>query len=116
MEPAFARGGGTAVSETKQDEAGQTKQGEKAETKQGNVPWWRNHPWLGRHLFAENRNKNCHLLLPYDNMTVAWFPDGSGIRDVDIDETALRERIKASGDDPDWYNYEYVRDLSVAQI
>jgi len=104
------------MSEQKQDEAAQQEQAVTPEKKQDEVPWWRNHPWLGRHLFAENRNKNCELLLPYDNMTVAWFPDGSGIRDADVDEITLRERIKASGDDPDWYLYEYVRDLSVAQI
>ncbi|MFO0841853.1 MAG: hypothetical protein U0797_05555 [Gemmataceae bacterium] len=74
------------------------------------VPWWRNHPWLGRHLFHENRTKNLHLLQKYNRMEVAWFPDGSGIRDADPDPMALRERIKASGDDPSWYNYEYVTD------
>ena len=74
------------------------------------VPWWRNHPWLGRHLFVENRTKNLHLLREYDQMEVAWFPDGSGIRDADPDPDALWDRIKASGDDPSWYNYEYVSD------
>ena len=75
------------------------------------VPWWRNHPWLGRHLFEENRRKNLHLLDAYHNMHVAWFPDGSGIRDADPDPIALHERIKASGEDPSWYNYEYVTDV-----
>jgi hypothetical protein len=71
------------------------------------VPWWRNDPWHGGHLFLENRNKNCALLLQYDGMHVAWFPDGSGIRDADVDGYELWKRIKASGDDPSWYVYEY---------
>jgi hypothetical protein len=81
-----------------------------SEPRENGVPWWRNHPWLGRHLFAENRAKNLHLLSGYNRMEVAWFPDGSGIRDADPDAVALWERIKASGDDPSWYNYEYVTD------
>jgi hypothetical protein len=72
------------------------------------VPWWRNGPWLGRHLFAENRNKNAHLLQAYNNMHVAWYPDGSGIRDADADMFVLWKRIEASGDDPQWYSYEHV--------
>jgi hypothetical protein len=78
-----------------------------SEQSQEGVPWWRNHPWLGGHLFIENRNKNVHLLLAYDKQHVAWFPDGSGIRDADPDPIVLYERIKASGDDPSWYCYEY---------
>jgi hypothetical protein len=39
---------------------------------------------------------------------VAWFPDGSGIRDADQDGDVLMERLRASGDDLSWYNYEYV--------
>jgi hypothetical protein len=74
------------------------------------LPWWRNDPWLGRHLFQKNREKNLHLLDGYREMHVAWFPDGSGIRDADPDPVALYERIKASGDDPAWYSYELVTD------
>ena len=59
-------------------------------------------------MFLENRNKNAELLLQYNGMHVAWFPDGSGIRDADPDPEVLRERIKASGDNPSWYCYEYV--------
>jgi hypothetical protein len=71
------------------------------------VPWWRNDPWLGGHLFLENRNKNCALLLQYDGMHLAWFPDGSGIRDADADGFELWKRIEAPRDDPSWYVYEY---------
>jgi hypothetical protein len=78
---------------------------------QTDVPWWRNHPWLGRHLFQENRAKNLHLLEKYNNIYVAWYPDGSGIRDADEEYLALRERFQAAGEDPEWYNYEYVTDL-----
>jgi hypothetical protein len=81
-----------------------------SEQQQADVPWWRNHPWQGRHLFNENRTKNIHLLDKYNKMWVAWFPDGSGIHDVDPDPVVLRERIKASGDDPACYSYEYVSD------
>lgn len=75
------------------------------------VPWWRNHPWMGRHLAAENRSKfPLDELYKYNNMHVAWYPDGSGIRDADRDGMVLWERIKASGDDPTWYTYEFVSD------
>jgi len=76
------------------------------------VPWWRNHPWLGRHLFAENREKNRHLLDKYREMYVAWYPDGSGIRDADPDPIALRERLVAAGEELYWYNFEHVTDVS----
>jgi hypothetical protein len=79
-----------------------------SEQKQDEVPWWRNHPWLGGHLFLENRARNCHLLQQYDNMVVAWFPDGSGIRDADADGIAMRKRIEDAGENPSWYVYEYV--------
>jgi hypothetical protein len=73
------------------------------------IPWWRHHPWMGRHLFAENRNRfPLEELLKYNNMHVAWFPDGSGIRDADEDGLVLWQRIEASGDDPSWYTYEFV--------
>jgi hypothetical protein len=78
-----------------------------SEQSQNDVPWWRNHPWLGGHLWAENRNKNSHLLLQHDGKIVAWFPDGSGIRDADADILALRQRISDAGEDPSWYCYEY---------
>lgn len=81
-----------------------------SETKSDGRPWWRDHPWLGRHLFDENRTKNLHLLDQYMNQCVAWYPDGSGIRDADPDEGALRERLKAAGEDLFWYNFEYVSD------
>jgi hypothetical protein len=64
---------------------------------------------MGRHLAAENRNKfPVAELLKYDGQHVAWFPDGSGIRDADPDGVLLWERIKASGDDPSWYTYEFI--------
>jgi hypothetical protein len=87
------------MSEQKQDEVVQQKQGE--------VPWWQNDPWLGGHLYRENRNKNYELLLQYDGKCVAWFPDGSGIRDADAALSALCRRIEASGEDPQWYVYEF---------
>ena len=74
-----------------------------SEPKQDEVPWWRNHPWLGRHLFMENRNKNCDLLLQYEDRYVAWFPDGSGIRDADTNLVAMQAWIEAAGEDPSWY-------------
>lgn len=73
------------------------------------IPWWHHHPWMGRHLFRERRNNfPREELLKYNHKHVAWFPDGSGIRDADEDGEALMERLKASGDDLSWYNYEYV--------
>jgi hypothetical protein len=73
------------------------------------VQSWRTHPWLGAHLFWENRNKvPLETLQPYNHMRVAWFPDGSGIRDADVDGHALWKRIEASGDDPSWFCYEYI--------
>ena len=78
-----------------------------SEPKKDDVPWWRNDPWLGRHLYLQNRDKNIELLLQYEGKHVAWFPDGSGIRDADVDGYVLWKRIEASGDDPQWYVYEY---------
>jgi hypothetical protein len=73
------------------------------------VPWWRNHPWLGRHLAIENRNNfPPEELLKYNHKHVAWFPDGSGIRDADKDREVLVERLRAAGDDLSWYTYEYI--------
>jgi hypothetical protein len=83
------------------------KNGEAAR-KEGEVPWWRNDPWLGHQFFRENRNKNAGLALQYEGMHVAWFPDGSGIRDADKDGEALLKRIIDSGDDHQWYVFEYV--------
>src|SRR5262245_58307071 len=94
--------------EQKPDDTAQGTKGEGGERKKDELPWWRNDPWLVHHLFRENHDKNQHLLLPYDNMFVAWFPDGSGIRDADKDGEALLKRIKESGDDPNWYVYEAV--------
>lgn len=74
------------------------------------VPWWRNDPWLGRHLFDQNREKNLPLLAPYMHQHVAWYPDGSGIRDADPDPIALMKRLQAAGEDVYWYNFEYVSD------
>jgi hypothetical protein len=80
-----------------------------SEPKSEELPWWRTHPWQGRHLFWENRNKvPLEVLEKYNNMHVAWFPDGSGIRDADADGEAMIKRIEESGDDPQWYTYEYV--------
>lgn len=81
-------------------------------TQPGEVPWWQNDPWYGGHLYAENRNKNCELLLQYVGKYVAWFPDGSGIRDADENELVLMERIKASGDKLIWFPIEYVPDMA----
>ena len=59
---------------------------------QDGVPWWRNDPWNGRHLFWENRGKfPAEELRKYNGRHVAWFPDGSGIHDSDPDPDALRD-------------------------
>jgi hypothetical protein len=77
-----------------------------AETK-AEIPWWRNHPWLGRHLFRERRDRYTYDdLAQYAGQTVAWFPDGSGVRDVGPDTYTLWQRFQALGEDPFWYNYE----------
>jgi hypothetical protein len=77
-------------------------------------PWWLDDFWHAHHFWMANREHNLDLLLPYDGKTVAWFPDGNGIRDADENPFALQERIKASGEDPNWYHYEYVS--TMAQI
>src|SRR5436190_96783 len=75
-----------------------------SETQDG-VPWWRNDPWYGGHLFYENRNKfPLEELAKYNGQYVAWIPDGSGIHDSDPDPIALRARIRASGDEPAMYH------------
>jgi hypothetical protein len=78
---------------------------------QDGVPWWRNDPWNGRQMFHENRGKfPVEELLKYNNKYVAWFPDGSGIYDSDPDPDALRERIRAAGDEVALYCIEYITD------
>jgi hypothetical protein len=85
-----------------------------SEQKTDDVPWWRNDPWLGRHLWNENVAKfPREELAKYNNVHVAWYPDGSGIRDADPDGAALWKRIEASGDDPSWYCYEWISDEPV---
>jgi hypothetical protein len=79
-----------------------------SEEQEKDFRWWMNDPLKGADHFAENRNKNFRLLEPYNHMVVAWYPDGSGIFGADTDGVALWERIKASGDDPRWYVFEYV--------
>jgi hypothetical protein len=82
-----------------------------SDVKQDGLPWWRNDPWHGRHLFAENRAKfPAEEVWKYNGQFVAWFPDGSGIRDADPDQVVLRERIKAAGEEPYWYTIEYISD------
>ncbi len=77
------------------------------------VPWWRNHPWLGGHLFTENRTKHLEeVFRKYNRQYVAWFPDGSGIRDSGPDMLTVWKQIEASGDDPSLYSYEYITDES----
>src|SRR5947208_76751 len=71
---------------------------------QDGVPWWRTDPWNGRQMFWENRGKFPHEeLMKYNRKYVAWFPDGSGIYDSDVDPNALRERILAAGDEVAMY-------------
>ena len=82
-----------------------------SEPKQDEVPWWRNHPWMGHHVFAENRNKfPAKELLKYNRQYVAWLPDGSGIHDSDPDPKALWDRLEASVDEPGLYCIEYITD------
>jgi hypothetical protein len=78
---------------------------------QDSMPGWRNHPWLGGHLFPENRNKfPVEELLKYNRQYVAWLPDGSGIRASGPDMITVWKQIESSGDDPSLYCYEYITD------
>jgi hypothetical protein len=82
-----------------------------SEQKQDGEAWWRTDPWYGGHMFYENRNKfPLEELAKYNRKYVAWFGDGSGIHDSDTDWLRLRERIRASGDDPNMYHIEYISD------
>jgi hypothetical protein len=74
---------------------------------QDSVPWWRNDPWLGRQLWHDRRARfPVEQLVPYAGQTIAWFPDGSGIRDAGPDRDTLWSRFTALGEDPAWYIYE----------
>ena len=42
---------------------------------------------------------------------VAWYPDGSGIADADPDGYVLHMRLKAAGEDPQWFVFETVDPL-----
>jgi hypothetical protein len=80
-----------------------------SEQQTNDVPWWRNDPWLGRHLWRERRLRfPLDELAKYSGLTVAWYPDGSGIRDAAEDRAVLWERFKALGEDPSWYMYEFI--------
>lgn len=82
-----------------------------SEAPNNGVPWWRNDPWLGADKWNDNVAKfPPEELAKYNHMHVAWFPDGSGIRDGDPDMGVLWKRIEASGDDPSWYCYEWISD------
>ena len=73
------------------------------------VPWWRNDPCQGRYLWQERRSRfPVEQLAPYSGRTVAWYPDGSGIRDAGPNMAVLCERFQALGEDPFWYNFEYI--------
>ena len=78
------------------------------QAKSGERPWWMDDPWLGHHLYWQNRERNLHLLPQYEGLCVAWMPDGSGIRGAHEDMHALWKQIEASGEDPQWYLYEYI--------
>ena len=73
------------------------------------LPWWRTAPNLGRHLWRERRNRfPLDQLARYVSQTIAWYPDGSVIRDTGEDMGVLWERFKALGEDPSWYKYEAI--------
>jgi hypothetical protein len=72
---------------------------------------WRKDPNRGGQFFSENRNKNVQLLLQYPGQVVAWYPDGSGIAGADPDGYALYLRLKAAGEDPQWFVFETVEVL-----
>jgi hypothetical protein len=77
-----------------------------AETK-AEIPWWRNHPWLGRHLFRERRDRYTYdELAPYIGQVIAWYPDGSGIADVAPDVETLQQRFAKRGEDCSFYVFE----------
>ena len=61
-------------------------------------------------LVHRNRRPDDAQLGKYNGQYVAWFPDGSGIYDSDPDPMALRERIKAAGDEVATYLIELISD------
>jgi hypothetical protein len=68
---------------------------------------WRADPLLGRQFFNKNRSTfPPDDLRPYLGQTVAWFPDGSGIREAGPDLDAVWEKIEQTGEDPSVYVYE----------
>jgi hypothetical protein len=78
---------------------------------QGGFERWRDHPWRGAHLFAENRGKfPPEELTKYLGKYVAWYPDGSAILDSDADHDALWKRVSASVDEPGLCCIEYISD------
>jgi hypothetical protein len=82
-----------------------------SEQPQDAVPWWRNDPCYGGHMFLENRGKfPIEELRKYNHQYVPWIPDGSGFHDFDTDPIGLHERVKASGDEPAIYHIEHISD------
>jgi hypothetical protein len=87
-------------------------------TEPENVPFdWRKDPCLGRQFFLVNRGKfPLEKLDPYINQTVAWFPDGSGIRAAAPDMDTVWQKIQDAGDDPSLYVYEDIPDPEIGFI
>jgi hypothetical protein len=70
---------------------------------------------MGAHLWNENRNRYpAEKLLAYAGQVVAWYPDGSGIREAGPDMEVVRRRIEESGEDPWPYVLEYIEPLGSA--
>lgn len=96
-----------------EDYAPQAKSfGQEGFVERDDMPSWRKHIWLGKHLFHENYAKNIGWVTEkYLYHHVAWLPDGSGIRDADKDRKALWQRIRRTPDDnPYWYLITYITD------
>ena len=74
----------------------------------GQLPWWRNDPWLGRHLFWANHDKNLHLLEPYDTCSWRGTPTAAASTTRTPTAGAGKAQILASGDDTGWYVIEAV--------
>jgi hypothetical protein len=67
-------------------------------------------PFVALHMhFSENRNNfRGEELKKYGGMLVAWWPDGTRIVDVDTegDGHALFQRLRDSGYDPSFFQFE----------
>jgi hypothetical protein len=89
-------------------EAGSTDTNGVPATRKRRVLSWEE--WM--ELKSHYRDNRCAFpsekLLALVGQTLAWEPDGSAIRESGSSHREVTDKIKAQGDDPSLYTFEYI--------